>query len=222
MTYKISPSMMCCDFFDLKAQVRTFEEKEVELLHIDIMDGAFVPNIALGADFVKQLKKATDIPLDLHFMVESPERLLSVFPIGAGDHVSIHRETTHHPRRALATCKALGARAFLALNPASPLALCEEITDDIDGLLIMTVDPGFAGQKLIPATLDKIARARRLLDGCGRTDAEIAADGNVSIENAIRMREAGANIFVLGTSALFGGAPLSDNIDTFRRQVFAD
>ena len=216
---KLSPSMMCCDFFDLRAQLNAFEKSGIELLHIDIMDGAFVPNFALGSDFVKQLKRATDIPLDLHFMTEYPERHLDVFPIGQGDMVSIHYETTKHLQRILQAVKEKGARAFLAINPATPVAVAANVLDDIDGLLVMTVNPGFAGQKMVPHSIDKIAAARAFLDANGRADAEIEVDGNVSIPNAIRMKEAGANIFVLGTSAVFCGEDIEKNIDTFRRSV---
>ena len=222
MKNKIAPSMMCADIFKLENTVRAFEETSVEFLHIDIMDGAFVPNFSLGTDYVKQLKKRTDIPLDLHFMTEYPERHLDSFSFGEGDYVSIHYETTKHLQRVLSAVKAKGAKAFLAINPATPISVAEDVLDDIDGLLLMSVNPGFAGQKMIPHSIEKIKAARAFLDSHGKEDAEIEVDGNVSIENAINMKAAGANIFVLGTSAVFIGDDIGKNVTAFREKVFLD
>ena len=212
--------MMCCNFFKLDEQVRAFEEGEIDLLHIDIMDGSFVPNFALGTDFVKQLKRETKIPLDVHLMTEYPERHLQAFPVGEGDYVSVHAETTKHLQRVLRMIKETGARALLAINPATPIEVASEVLDDIDGVLVMTVNPGYAGQKMVPHSIDKIKRVREYLDANGRADAEIEVDGNVSIENAIRMKGAGANIFVLGTASLFNAVPIPENIASFRESVF--
>jgi ribulose-phosphate 3-epimerase len=177
-----------------------FEHQKVDVLHIDIMDGSFVPNIALGTCFVKQLKKETNIPLDLHLMIDSPERYINTYPIGEGDYVSIHFESTNHVQRALQAVKDKGAKPLVAINPATPIYAISEILDDIDGVLIMSVNPGYAGQKMISRSIEKIKEMRRFLDENGRPDAEIEVDGNVSIENAIKMRKAGANILVLGTA----------------------
>ena len=219
-TPKLSPSMMCADIFALEKTVRALESAKTELLHIDIMDGAFVPNFSLGTDYVKQLKRGTRIPLDLHFMTEYPERHLDAFAFGAGDYVSIHYETTKHLERTLSAVRERGAKALLAINPATPIELAADLLDAVDGILVMTVNPGFAGQKMVPHSLDKIRRVRAFLDANGREDAEIEVDGNVSIENAIRMREAGADIFVLGTSAVFCGEDIEENVKRFRTRVF--
>lgn len=216
----ISPSLMCVDFFSLAETVKTFENCAIDFLHIDVMDGAFVPNFALGTDFVRQLKAKTNIPLDLHLMTEYPERHLAAFDFGEGDIVSIHAEATKHIDRTLSLIKERKAKAFLALNPATPLDAAREVIGLIDGLLVMTVNPGFAGQKMVPYAIDKIARARAFLNEHGREDALIEVDGNVSIENAVRMNAAGADIFVLGTSAVFCGNDIAKNIETFRRSVF--
>jgi len=220
MAKKLSPSMMCCDFFNLKEQVNAFEKSGIELLHIDVMDGSFVPNFALGTDFVKQLKKSTGIPLDIHFMTEYPERHIDSFAIGEGDYVSVHYETTKHLQRVLQAIKSKGAKALLAINPATPVEVAIDVLDDIDGLLIMTVNPGFAGQKMVPHSIDKIKRARKFLLENGKADLEIEVDGNVSIPNALMMNEAGADIFVLGTSAVFCGDSIEDNVKKFRENVF--
>jgi ribulose-phosphate 3-epimerase len=219
MDNKIAPSMMCCDFLKLGEQLCEFEKSAVELLHIDIMDGSFVPNFALGTDFVRKLKAATRIPVDVHFMVEYPERHIQSFPLGEGDIASVHFEATKHLQRALRIIKDTGARAFVAINPATPIVLLSDVLDDIDGVLIMSVNPGFAGQKMVPHAIEKIAALRRMLDEAGRHDVEIEVDGNVSIENAIRMKAAGANIFVLGTSSIFIG-DMEQNIRNFRDRVF--
>lgn len=219
MQNKIAPSMMCCDFLNMGAQLKIFEKTNIELLHLDIMDGHFVPNYALGTDLIRQLSAATSIPLDLHFMVERPEQLIDAFPIREGDWVSIHAESTYHLQRVLAGIRAKGAHPIVALNPATPICMIEDVLDDIDGVLIMSVNPGFAGQKMVPHALEKIAAVRRMLDEKGRTDVEIEVDGNVSPENAIRMKAAGANIFVLGTSSIFIG-DMEQNIHTFRQRVF--
>lgn len=211
--------MMCCDFFNLSEQIKEFENGNIELLHIDVMDGSFVPNFALGVGFVKQLRDKTRIPLDIHFMTESPERFFDLFEIGVGDYVSIHYETTRHLQRALRAIKDRGAKALLALNPATPVELAIDLLDDIDGLLIMTVNPGFAGQRMVPHSIDKIKRARKFLAENGKAELEIEVDGNVSVPNAIMMREAGADIFVLGTAALFRGESIADNIVNFRKEV---
>jgi len=155
MKKKISPSVMCADFFDLKNCIRQFEESKIDMLHVDIMDGSFVPNYTLGTDFVKILKANTAIPLDIHLMVENPESKLDWFQLSADDYVAVHCESTPHIHKAVAAVKNKGCRALAALNPGTPICALENITDDIDGVLVMTVDPGFAGQKLIPPLLKK-------------------------------------------------------------------
>ena len=199
----ISPSMMCVDFTAIKETVAAFEKNGIEYLHIDIMDGVFVPNFTLGTDFCRKLKQITSIPLDIHLMIDEPERKLDWFPVGEGDIVSIHTESTKHLQKALAAVKAKGAKAYPALCPATPLQVLDYVTDVLDGVLVMTVNPGFAGQKLIPATLNKITDVRNYLDAHGRQDALIEVDGNVSFENAVKMKNAGADIYVAGTSSVF-------------------
>ncbi len=203
MKDKISPSMMCVDFFKLEEALDVFEEQGIELLHIDIMDGNFVPNITLGTDFCKSLKERCNIPLDIHLMVEKPEEKIDWFNVGCGDYISVHLETTKHLQRTLNLIKQKGCKAMVAINPATPIYMLENVLDDIDGVLIMSVNPGFSGQKLIPQSIKKIEEVRRYLDDKGYNNIEIEVDGNVSFENVKLMKFAGANIFVAGTSSIF-------------------
>lgn len=217
---KITPSMMCADVFDIKETIAVFEKQNIEYLHIDVMDGQFVPNYQLGTDYCKMLKRHTNIPLDIHLMVENPENKLSWFDIGEGDYVSVHYETTKHLQRTLAAIKATGAKAMVALNPATPLCVLDYVLDDIDAVLIMTVNPGYAGQKLIPATIEKIKQLRQLLDSNGYSNVEIEVDGNVNFPNAKLMRDAGADIFVAGSSSIFAkDDTVENNILKLREQI---
>lgn len=211
---------MCVDWFSLKETVKAFEDNGIELIHVDIMDGSFVPNFTLGTDFVKTLKSATGIPLDIHLMIENPESKLDWFRFGEGDYVAVHYESTPHIHRAVGAIKARGAKAMVAINPGTPICMLENLLDDIDAVLIMTVNPGFAGQKLVKATLKKIRDLRDYLDANGYGHIEIEVDGNVSFENAKLMNEAGANIFVAGTSSIFAKeGNLADNTAKLRAVI---
>ncbi|MBQ8850008.1 MAG: ribulose-phosphate 3-epimerase [Clostridia bacterium] len=220
MKKQISPSIMCADFMNLKECVRDFEDNGIEYIHVDIMDGHFVSNYTLGTDFCKILKRETHIPIDLHLMVEEPEKKLDWFEFGEGDYVSVHYESTKHLQRALSQIKSRGAKAMVALNPATPIEVLEWVLPDIDAVLLMTVNPGFAGQKLVPQCLEKITALRRYLDERGYTQVEIEVDGNVSFENARKMSDAGADIFVAGTSSLFkAGVPMSESVKKMRESI---
>lgn len=203
MKKQISPSMMCADFMNLKETLAVFEETGIEYLHIDIMDGHFVSNFTLGPDFCRVLRAHTEIPLDIHLMVERPEEKLDWFALREGDFVSVHYESTPHIQRALRRIREKGAKAMLALNPATPLSVLDWLLPDLDGVLVMTVNPGFAGQRLIEQCLDKISALRAYLRERGYEGIAIEADGNVSFENARKMSDAGADIFVAGTSSVF-------------------
>lgn len=217
----MSPSMMCINaWLDGRQVIETLEKNRIELMHVDVMDGHFVNNLMLGTDAIKHLRKSSRIPLDIHLMVEEPETKLAAFAIHPGEYVSVHAESTRHLQRVLAQIREYGAHPVVALNPATPLCVLEDVLPDLDGVLIMTVNPGFAGQKLVPQTLEKITRVRRMLDEANRQDAVIEVDGNVSFDNAVRMRRAGADIFVCGTSSIFHkDAPMEENIRRFRDAV---
>lgn len=211
---------MCVNFFELKKTVKDFEDCGIELIHVDIMDGCFVPNYTLGTDFIKALKKETDIPLDIHLMINDPEAKLDWFAFSEGDYVSVHAEATKHLHKALTAIRARGAKAMVALNPGTPISFIDCVLDDIDAVLLMTVNPGFAGQKLVPATLKKIRQLRDHLDQNGYGHIEIEVDGNVSYENAALMNEAGANIFVAGTSSIFAkDGDIFSNTEKLRKTI---
>ncbi len=212
---QISASLMCANFFELGKDIKAMENLCIEYLHIDIMDGTFVPNYTLGTDIIKQLKKETSIPVDTHLMICEPERKLNYFSFGEGDIVSFHVEATNHIQRTIAHIRETGAIPMPALNPATPLCMLDYIIEEIDAVLIMTVNPGYAGQALIEATIGKIARLREI-----SPDLTIEVDGNVNIENAMKMRKAGADIFVAGSSGMFiRGKSLSETVPSLREAI---
>lgn len=202
---KISASMMCSNLIDLKSTISIFESENIEYLHIDVMDGDFVPNFGLGSDYIRGLRELTKIPLDLHLMIKSPEYKYRWLGIKNSDMVSIHYESTSQIQRALDWLSEYGCKRFLAINPATPIYVLEEVLDYIDGINLLMVNPGFAGQKIVPSTFKKAKRLRQFLTERGKDNIEIEVDGNITYENARILRGIGANIFVAGTSSIFNG-----------------
>jgi len=194
--------MMCIPLSELGDALTTFEVEGVELLHVDVMDGVFVPNLMLGTNYIRDLRAASSIPLDLHLMIEEPADKLAWFSVRPGEWVSIHAEATSHLQRSIQRVRELGGRPRVALNPATPLTELDWVLDDIDGVLLMTVNPGFAGQSLIPQTIGKIRALRDRVEARGLDEFDIEVDGNVSLSHAVLMATAGATTFVLGSSAL--------------------
>jgi len=220
VTAKISVSMMCADIGKLPETLETFRSCGVDYLHIDVTDGIFAPNFTLGTDYARRLRELSAIPLDIHLMVERPEDKSDWFGPRPGEYVSVHYESTPHVHRALRRISEAGARPMIALNPATHYRVVEHLLDDIDAVLVMAVNPGFAGQKLIDATLKKISDLRGWLDAAGYGRVGIEVDGNVSFTNAKKMREAGADIFVAGSSSVFDPEySLSDAIGVLRRSI---
>lgn len=215
---------MCADFLNMAQNIRLFEAANIEYLHIDIMDGCFVPNYTLGVDFCRKLKQVSPIALDLHLMITEPEKKLEWFEgaFGEGDYISVHYESTVHVQRALQKIKDMGGKPMIALNPATPVVMLENILHDISAVLLMTVNPGYAGQALIPAAVAKIKKTREYLDTADCAHIEIEVDGNVSFENAKIMSEAGANIFVAGSSSVFAPGDISGNIGKLRKGIQAE
>lgn len=210
---------MCSPLFQLDTYL-TELERCADMIHVDIMDGSFVPNYTLGTDFVRQLKQTTTLPLDIHLMITDPERKLDWFTFGDGDYVSVHFEASRHLNKALGMIRQRGAKAMVAINPATPICALDSVLEDMDGVLVMTVNPGFAGQKMVDSTLQKIRRLRQYLDDADCQHVEIEVDGNVSFENAKRMSQAGANIFVAGSSSVFSpGQSVSENTALLKRMI---
>ena len=200
---KISASLACADMLNLEKDVITLKESGVELLHIDIMDGAFVPNFCLSIDIIRALRSITDMPLECHVMINNPERYIEKIAEAGAEYLSIHVEATHHVQRALALIRSFGMKAGVALNPTTPVEVLDYIVDDIDLVTLMMINPGFAGQQLIPSMIRKIADTKRFLCMAGKAHIDILVDGNVSIENIPQMTKAGATILVGGTSSIF-------------------
>lgn len=199
----LSASIMCADLLNMERSVREIERAGIDYLHIDIMDGSFVPNITLGFDLINAVKQITDIPLDVHMMVNEPSRFLELMKLSENDILCVHYESELHIARTLEAIKKKGIKAGLAINPGTSVDAFRYLTELIDMALVMTVNPGFAGQRIIPCAERKVRDTRELLDSLGKKDIPIEVDGNISPENGIKMSRAGADIFVLGTSALF-------------------
>ena len=218
---EISASMMCSNLVDLKETLEIFESEGVEHLHIDMMYGTFVPNFGLGVDYIRGLRELTDIPLDLHLMIKDPEYKLPWIGIKDTDIVSIHYESSFQVQRVLDWLLPYGCKRFLAINPATPVNVLEEVLDYIDGVNLLMVNPGFAGQKIVPSTMKKAEKVAKLLKDNGHDDIIIEVDGNITPENAFKLKRIGASIFVAGTSAIFKGnvAKFRENIVNFRKMI---
>lgn len=211
---RIAPSILSADFARLADEIQRVEAAGADLLHVDVMDGHFVPNITVGPPVVEAICKVTRLPLDVHLMITNPERYLADF-IHAGSHyLTVHVETCPHLHRTVQTIKELGAKAGVTLNPATPLAAIEAILDEADLLLIMSVNPGFGGQRFIPSCLEKVRAARQRITQQG-LKVELEVDGGIKVENAGSIIEAGADILVAG-SAIFQSADYATTITQLR------
>ena len=216
---QISASMMCSNLVDLQATIDVFEKEKVEYLHIDVMDGEFVPNFGLGVDYIRGLRELTSIPLDLHLMIKDPEYKLPWIGIHKEDIVTIHYESTFQVQRALDYLVPYGCKRFLAINPATPIGQIEEVLDYIDGVNLLMVNPGFAGQKIVPHTIEKAARIRKYLDDLGHPEVYIESDGNITCENAAKLYKNGSDIFVAGTSSIFREGDIDELIMSLRKAI---
>jgi len=218
---EISVSMMCSDLVDLQETINIFERCGVEHLHIDMMDGTFVPNFGLGVDYIRGLRKLTNIPLDLHLMIKDPEYKLQWIGIKESDIVSVHYESSFQVQRVLDWLVPYGCKRFLAINPATPINALEEVLDYIDGINLLMVNPGFAGQKIVPSTMKKAEKVADFLASANRENITLEVDGNITPENAQKLYDIGANLFVAGTSSVFKGelSKYEENIRILRNCI---
>jgi ribulose-phosphate 3-epimerase len=213
-TALIAPSILSADFARLADEVAAVERGGADLLHVDVMDGHFVPNLTVGPPIVESLKKVTKLPLDVHLMITNADAFLADFASAGADYLTVHVEACPHLHRTVQAIKERGVKAGVTLNPATSLHTIEEILPDIDLLLIMSVNPGFGGQTFIESCLHKVSTARRMLEGIG-SRALLEVDGGVKVDNAARILAAGADVLV-AASAIFCGADYATTIAALR------
>jgi len=196
---KLAPSILSADFARLGEQIDEVARAGADYIHVDVMDGHFVPNITIGAPVVAAIRPITSLPLDVHLMIEHPERYISEFAQAGADIITVHVEASPHLRKTIRLIKELGARAGVSLNPPTPISAIEEFLPHVDLVLVMSVNPGFGGQSFIPATLPKIAKVRKILDDRGLS-AELEVDGGITADNAPDIVKAGADVLAAGNS----------------------
>lgn len=212
MKYVLSPSILAADFNRLGDDIKAVEEAGVKYLHIDVMDGSFVPSISFGMPVIKSIRKNTGLLFDVHLMIDEPDRYLEDFKAAGADLITIHVEACRHLHRTVSHIREMGLKAGVALNPATPLESIKLILKDVDMVLIMSVNPGFGGQKFIPFTLDKIRKLRRM-----KPELDIEVDGGINADNISVLLEAGANVIVAGT-AVFAG-DIKENIKKLLEKI---
>jgi ribulose-phosphate 3-epimerase len=212
---KIAPSILSADFANLKTDIDKAVDGGADLFHLDIMDGHFVPNLTFGPVIVKAIKKLTNLPLDVHLMICEPDKYIGDFREAGADIITVHFEACKHLHRTITRIKDLGATAGVAINPATPVSILEEIIDHIDLILIMSVNPGFGGQKFIETSIRKIIQAKKLIE-LKNLNVEIEVDGGVNLSNAENLIEAGANILVAGSS-IFESENITDMVKKFKK-----
>jgi ribulose-phosphate 3-epimerase len=214
---KIAPSILSADFARLGEQVKEAEAAGADWIHVDVMDGHFVPNLTIGPPVVRALRAITDLPLDVHLMIEKPERYLVDFVRAGASGLTVHVETCPHLHRTIQQIKGLGVRAGVTLNPATPLVSLEEILPEVDLVLVMSVNPGFGGQSYVPSSTTRIARLRGMLDEIG-SPAELEVDGGINPDTVATVVEAGATVLVAGAAIFNDRASVGENVRLLRQR----
>jgi ribulose-phosphate 3-epimerase len=212
---KLAPSILSADFARLGEEVKAIEQAGADIIHVDVMDGHFVPNITIGPLVVKAVRKATSLPVDVHLMIMDPDKYIAEFANAGADYLTVHAEVLPHLNRTLAEIRNHGVKAGVALNPSTSLSTLDWVWDNMDMLLIMSVNPGFGGQSFIPNCLDKISGARIEIDMRG-VDVLLEVDGGIKVDNAREVAEAGADILVAG-SAVFGTDDYKKTVKAFKK-----
>lgn len=212
----LSPSLLAADFSRLAEDIRNVEEAGAQYLHLDVMDGAFVPSISFGMPVIQSLRKNSNMTFDVHLMIEDPDRYLDEFAAIGADILTVHAEACTHLDRTIQKIHQLGKKAGVALNPATPLSVIEWVLPEVDMVLLMSVNPGFGGQKYIPYVTDKIRALRAMVDGRG-LETDIEVDGGVSLANVSSILEAGANVMVAGSAVFRGDA--AENVKAFLEKL---
>jgi ribulose-phosphate 3-epimerase len=216
VTSKIAPSILSADFARLADGVAEAEAAGADWIHVDVMDGHFVPNLTIGPPVVAALRRVTDLPLDVHLMIEAPDRYVEAFADAGADILTVHQEATPHLHRTIQAIKHRGMRAGVSLNPATPVRVLEEIIQELDMVLVMSVNPGFGGQSFIPTSTAKIDKVRQLLRAGSLDHVEIEVDGGIGPDTAAEVVAAGATVLVAGAAVFGGASSVAENIRAIR------
>ncbi len=218
MSLIIAPSILSADFANLTLEIEKVEKAGCDWIHVDVMDGHFVPNITIGPPVIRCLNKIATVPLDVHLMITNPDRYIEDFAEAGSSYITVHSEACIHLQRTLAQIRKLGKKAGVSLNPATPPEVLQYVLDDLDLVLIMSVNPGFGGQKFIPAILPKISKLRQMFEKAGKKDIRISVDGGINNETAKLVTAAGADVLVAG-STIYGSANVKEAISNLRKSA---